>query len=388
MRTSRFARVALPVAVSLVMASSAASADVRGEFINPLLTDPNMRQLTELPGASGGGTDLDHFAAIDTAGARRNVLLVFLPGSGGVPADYTEIANLAAGMGFHVVSPIYPNWPTIEAVQSGQPDPSVGEHVHRERLYGEDATPLVTVAVADSVVNRLVKLLQHLDQTHPGEGWGDFLTSIGSPLWNRMLLAGHSQGGQHASYLAREFPLGGVVYCSGPSELLTYNPPTAMAWNARPSLVPLAKQFGFVHQREPVVDAWLFVQSAFGLGQFGPVTSVDTTNPPYNGTHQLISNAQPAIPAAFHSSTAVNRMTPRLPDNTPRFAPVWSYMFEGASPPRCRADYNETDGVTVTDIFDWLNAWFVTNPTADFDGQGGVDVQDIFAFLNAWFTGC
>lgn len=382
----RTLRTCIAVIVLAAMASDAARADVRAEFINPLLTDSNMRQLTELPGASGGGINLDHYVVIDNAVPRRNALLVFLPGSGGVPADYTEITNVAAGMGFHVVAPIYPNWPTIEALQAGQADPNVGEHVHRERLYGEDATTLLTVAAADSVVNRLVKLLQYLDQSYPGEGWGTFLTSNALPRWNRMLLAGHSQGGQHASYLAREFPLGGIVYCSGPSELLSYNPPTAMAWNARPSLVPLAKQFGFVHQREPAVDGWLFVQSAFGLGQFGPVTSVDTTTPPYNGTHQLISNLHPAIPGAFHSSTAVDRMTPRLVDNSPRFAPVWRYMLDGAAPPVCPADFNGVGGVTVQDIFDFLAAYFVPDPRADFNGVGGISVQDIFDFLGAYFA--
>jgi hypothetical protein len=53
----------------------------------------------------------------------------------------------------------------------------------------------------------------------------------------------------------------------------------------------------------------------------------------------------------------------------------------------CPADFNHTGGVTVQDIFDFLNAWFAGNPAADFNGNG-LSVQDIFDFLNAWFAGC
>jgi hypothetical protein len=54
----------------------------------------------------------------------------------------------------------------------------------------------------------------------------------------------------------------------------------------------------------------------------------------------------------------------------------------------CRVDFNGSGGLTVNDIFDYLNAWFAGSASADFNGTGGVTVQDIFAFLNAWFTGC
>ncbi len=54
--------------------------------------------------------------------------------------------------------------------------------------------------------------------------------------------------------------------------------------------------------------------------------------------------------------------------------------------PPCRADFNG-GGLSVQDIFDFLNAWFAGDPAADWNG-GGLSVQDIFDFLNAWFAGC
>lgn len=56
--------------------------------------------------------------------------------------------------------------------------------------------------------------------------------------------------------------------------------------------------------------------------------------------------------------------------------------------PCCKANFNQTGGVSVQDIFAFLTAWFVNDPIADFDGVGGVAVADIFGFLSAWFAGC
>lgn len=52
------------------------------------------------------------------------------------------------------------------------------------------------------------------------------------------------------------------------------------------------------------------------------------------------------------------------------------------------ADYNRSGIITVQDIFDFLNSWFVGDPSADFNHVNGLEVQDIFDFLVSWFAGC
>lgn len=63
------------------------------------------------------------------------------------------------------------------------------------------------------------------------------------------------------------------------------------------------------------------------------------------------------------------------------------FVISGLSTPACAADFNG-DGISVQDLFDFLNAWFSNDPRADFCRDGQVGVQDIFDFLNAWFAGC
>ncbi len=54
--------------------------------------------------------------------------------------------------------------------------------------------------------------------------------------------------------------------------------------------------------------------------------------------------------------------------------------------PACPCDING-GGLSATDIFDFLNAWFASAPAANING-GALDTTDIFDFLNCWFAGC
>ena len=54
----------------------------------------------------------------------------------------------------------------------------------------------------------------------------------------------------------------------------------------------------------------------------------------------------------------------------------------------CTADFNCSGALEVQDIFQFLAAWFASDPHADFNGTDGLGVQDIFDFLAAWFGGC
>lgn len=62
-------------------------------------------------------------------------------------------------------------------------------------------------------------------------------------------------------------------------------------------------------------------------------------------------------------------------------------VFNG---PCCFADYNKGGGVTTQDIFDYLSDWFNAHPNAKLqgDGVGTPTVTDIFNFIAAWFAGC
>jgi hypothetical protein len=58
--------------------------------------------------------------------------------------------------------------------------------------------------------------------------------------------------------------------------------------------------------------------------------------------------------------------------------------------PCCYADYNKTGGISVQDIFDFLNDWFAGFKYTVVGGDGvhgTLSVQNIFDFLGVWFAG-
>ena len=69
-------------------------------------------------------------------------------------------------------------------------------------------------------------------------------------------------------------------------------------------------------------------------------------------------------------------------------APCGSATSNAATLRVCPADFNCSGALEVSDIFDFLAAWFASDPRADFNGVNGLGVQDIFDFLAAWFGGC
>jgi hypothetical protein len=59
----------------------------------------------------------------------------------------------------------------------------------------------------------------------------------------------------------------------------------------------------------------------------------------------------------------------------------------GATPP-CVADFNGDSAVNSQDFFDFLSAFFGSDPAADVNSDGVINSQDFFDFLTAFFAGC
>ncbi len=57
-------------------------------------------------------------------------------------------------------------------------------------------------------------------------------------------------------------------------------------------------------------------------------------------------------------------------------------------PAPCPGDFNNSGGISVQDIFDFLSAYFTGDLAADVNESGSVTVQDIFDFLTLYFAGC
>lgn len=262
----------------------------------------------------------------------RGRLFVMLPGTLAVPNTYQDIVRTGAARGYHALGLTYPNDDAIEGLCGSSSDPDCAGRARREVITGEDTSPLVNVTPANSITNRLVALLQFLDLSFPNEGWGQFLAG-GQPLWSRITIAGHSQGGGHAGFFAKLVELDRAVMFSAPGDT-GVAPASAAQWLSLPNVTPVDRQFGFTHVNDnlaPLANvsrAW----QAIGLGAFGGLTSVDGASAPFGNARQLTTSAppnpNPTGPSASptHGAPVVDAVTPRDGQGRPIYAPVWIYL--------------------------------------------------------------
>ncbi len=280
--------------------------------VRPSATDPAI-----------GEPDDDHYVCLADSGPYNGKLLVFLPGTNGRPANATVFLEEAARAGYHAVGLDYPD--ADSANQICQDDLGCYEGMRQECFDGTDASTGVEVSPASSIKNRLVKLLAWLDRSHPDEGWGAFLAGR-EPRYEALALAGLSQGGGHAAYIAKIHRVARVLMFSSVCDTDGGDPPTAATWVSAPHATPIERYYGFDHTNDAFAEKIKATWTALGLDRLGPRTSVDTASPPYGGSHQLVTSVPQLGRKKAHTCVVADGSTP-MQDGAPMFRDVWQYML-------------------------------------------------------------
>ncbi len=293
-------------------------------FVAPQTTDPNI------------STNLNnHYVSIDTAVPAKNQLFLFLPGTGGVAFNYLEINKTAADLGFHSINLTYPNDDAVNTICGGlNTDLDCYGNVRLEVLGGTDRSILVNVNRANSIENRLIKLLIYLQNQRPTENWNQFLINGTTIDWSRIIISGHSQGGGHAGLIGRYHSVVRVVMFAAMDFNGLANSPAN--WIALPNTTPNAtapdRFWGFAHQRDEMVNFNILsarVWTAYGMTNFGSIVNVDIAIPPYGSTHSLTSNIECTN---FHGCIAVDiRLVSQ--NGIPVYKPVWEYLLSNTVSP-------------------------------------------------------
>jgi hypothetical protein len=239
-------------------------------------------------------------------------------------------------LGFHVINLNYPN---DEAVRDlcGAPNTDLDCYakVRLEIKDGTDRTSLVNVNRANSIENRLIKLLIYLQTLFPNDNWAQFLGGNSAIQWSKIVVAGHSQGGGHAGIIGRFHPVSRAIMLAA----MDFNGVTGMPanWIARPETTPNAtaadRFFGFSHMRDDSVNFTILttrIWTAYGMNNYGAVVNVDNAAPPYNNTHSLTTNFDCAN---THGCIVVDAFTPIGTNGIAVFRPVWEYLLTGTTVP-------------------------------------------------------
>ncbi len=270
-----------------------------------------------------------HHVALGPQSERVGRLLVFLPGTTAPPQIYSQLIEGAARQGYHAIGLAYVNPAAVNVLCFGMAASGCHEMVRREIILGTDETTLVDVDFDNSIVNRLDRLLAHLESIAPNEGWDSYRNAVGQLRWERVVVAGHSQGAGHAAFIARLESVARAVLFSGTE---------AAAWTQAGDFVtPASNIWAFGHSLEAFISA--FQSSWDNIGIPGIPTSVDGVGAPFGTSQQLTTSntnctGDPQANGFYHNCHCVDGfMPPPLPDGTPYFQYVWDELFRFESTP-------------------------------------------------------
>jgi predicted esterase len=293
------------------------------------------------PSVTGPGITTDpiftHLAYAPNA--PRGRLVVLLHGTGANPQGYTVLGRQLRADGHHVVVLRYPaqlstfgGCPNSGAATDPDCHRTLrGEVVHGANVPDPDGLavdhPLVNISAANSVTNRLLKLVEYLRTVSPTSGWEQFQQRTDGTCdsvapaygtcdlhWDRVVAMGHSQGAGVALYLGKVRPLDRVAMLSGSYDAfdLGGGSYTVAPWIAEGGLrVPPSRIGHLLHTGDPGIGVFRSVATALDVP--GPEVVVSSWLPPYGGSRRLVTSLPPACPldsAQNHNSTATDLCAP------------------------------------------------------------------------------
>jgi len=288
-----------PIAVlalaALLCLAATARAELRTLTVAPQATDARL-----------GPDEPPHWVAYDTA-TPSQPLLVWLPGTHGRPAEGPMgVLRAALDGGYRVIGLSYLDGDAVGQVCAGPRLRSLrncAALMRQQRVWGDAPRAPIADRPEDAIVPRLVGLLKHLAAQDPASQWSTYLDGD-EPRWNRIVLAGQSQGGGMAEFLAKTRAVAGVLSFSGGWDREAGG--ELASWYRRASVTPPERWHATYHLRETAAD--LLAQSYRDLGI--PPAQVHALDLP------LRPGGQP------HGEGIAN----------PAYAPLWRQMLDAVRP--------------------------------------------------------
>jgi len=222
----------------------------------------------------------------------RDPLVVFLPGTGMEAERHNQVLQTAAYAGYRTIGLSYDNVGTMESFCQAEGDCAdcYGE-ARDEIITGNDTRPNVTIVErSDSIVERLHNLLDALEADDLADGvdddqWGDFyepfavltpppnsvaIHTLGSINWDRIILAGFSQGAGHAARIAQKAQVHGLIILDGGNDTCGVDQPAS--WYADDNASLGRPRYGVTHRRGvanwSVPATWLALGFPAGFHDF------------------------------------------------------------------------------------------------------------------------
>lgn len=311
---------------------TAAHADVTTFPVIPSKTDPEIKSFNE-PHWIYVNREIVVDHSTDSA-KDRHELLLWLTGTGGKGHDAQGFSNLAANLGYHVITLMFPD--DIPATACAfDSNPKSFEFFRLAIMQGgkatyQDGLKTLLIRRSESIENRLIRLLQYLQKFRPKENWTQFLNADSTIKWESIAVAGQSQGGGHAALIGTKHQVARVMCFGSPKDYSKkLNAPAA--WYGDESETPKSRFFAFNHHQDPkgcTPDELLRNLKALGLDAFGPLAEVDSESFPYHHARILYTSHPIVVVSGVTSEAATIAHGSAInTKNAEHWRQVWTYML-------------------------------------------------------------
>jgi hypothetical protein len=334
-------------------------------------TCTNLHLVCSPPATAASSSTDDDGGDDDDSGAHPQ-LVVFLPGTGLGPMDYTEAVIDMSAHGFYAIGLQYPstqgqNGCDMSRKPAGSVDLNCTARERYRVLTGEASSyggidRTTNITKPDSIQNRLAKALIKL-----GAPWTKWVQNSGTPDWSNVIISGHSNGADHASFVAKTFNVSRALTFAGANDMV--DGPNPGHWqdvhpapwqfaNASHHETPPERMYGFgvcgtaAHKAQGECYDW----HAGWLAQEypGPWFRVDTvlddnTGHSLAGYHKLCSNGS-LVPARVsnHMASAGDCCVPKTRGGEYLWTNIYKHMLlDPIGTPPASQNSTEKCGCTV-----------------------------------------
>ncbi len=249
-----------------------------------------------------------------------NKLFLFIPGTSATPSNYYNVCLFAGNLGYDVISLSYLNSVGTATLATSTDSLAFGKY-RQEICFGSPVSDDIVVDTLNSITTRTLKLINYLDTAYPSQNWNQYLVDSTTINWSKVAVAGHSQGGGHAYYLAKKHLVDRTIAFSSPNDYSShYNRPAL--WLSDNSNTPSISYYAYLNIFEDLDQAVVnFANQLESVSKVGIFPRFDTVNVdnnayPYNGTRCLYTAQQPSGSGStfiarygFHNSTVIDSTT-------------------------------------------------------------------------------
>ncbi len=207
------------ITIALILLSVSGNAQTNGRSFIDTIEYKIVRVKPSATNVTIHTWDTAHAVYYD-AKIKNNKILLWLAGTNGTALNVpVEFFNTALNQGYKIIALSYITVPAVSQLCKDEvldANAECAADFRRKRIYGDNNFSLISDEPQDAIIPRFVNLLQWLAKNDSSCNWSQYLNEEGvRPIWNKVAIAGQSQGGGMAAFIGQQESLARVISFSG-----------------------------------------------------------------------------------------------------------------------------------------------------------------------------